>query len=940
MNKNPTATLKEALQKFVEAYLQGRRPNIDEFVKQYPQHESQLKQRIQDLREIDTLFDSIFKIEGSEFEDEMDPHNLVGRKVRNFEIVKLIGRGGMGVVYQAHDTKLDRLVAIKSMPACLLANSTEQARFRHEAKLLASLNHPNIAAIYDIIEHDDGLVYLVLEYVPGQSLAEIIARKTLGLGEVISIARQVAEAVSAAHAKGIVHRDLKPGNIKITPEGRVEVLDFGLAEVLITGDNSGNVTNAKSGRIIGTPAYMSPEQASGEAVDQGTDTWSFGCIIYEMLTGQLPFGGDTATDMLAHIIDSQPDWKCLPQEIPAYIRTLLRRCLEKNPKNRPGDMEIAEMVNTPVPAKLTVSARLRKAVMIVGVAIIVVLFGVTLRLLQEKQISSSLKKIRLVVLPFENLGPSEDEYFADGITNEVTARLTGIRGLGVISRQSAAQYKNERKSTKQIAEELGVDYILEGTIQRGQPSDPNNRVRIIPQLINTSNDTRVWTEIYDDEISDVFRLQSCLAEQVAQALDITLHEQERRRLVSVPTENRDAYEYYLQGNKYYYGDKFKSSIETAIAMYETAIKLDSRFALAYAQLSMAHMRMYWYRHDHSETRLNKAKDAALTALNIDPDLPEAHLALGRYYYQGHLNYDRAVDYLKTAQKGQPGNSDILLHIGAIQRRQGKFEKALSNLKKASELNFYSDALEVGTTLVLMRKYAEADKLYARYISLTPDLPMAYDHRARLYLLWKGDTKTARKVLEEALLNVTSKEEEPDPAPRDVLFFNIDCLEGHYDEALDRLPLKSGNVNDINADDALRYAIVYGFMNKKELEREYCEHARDILVRRIHEDPNNPWLHISLGIAYAGLGRKADAIGEGETAVELLPVSTDALRGPRLVEDLARIYVMVGEHDAAIDRIEDLLDRPSEMSVQILRLDPTWKPLRNHPRFKKLVAAGE
>ncbi|MBL7144972.1 MAG: protein kinase, partial [Phycisphaerae bacterium] len=530
IDDNEKHTLEEALQQFVNSQLRGQEPDIEELVKQYPEHEHQIRTKLHKLLKINNLFDSLVKTDESDFEDITDEYDLVGQKVGTFKIVEIIGRGGMGVVYLAHDTKLKRSVAIKSIPAKLASDSNSRTRFRREAEILASLNHPNIAVIHDIIEQDESAGFLVLEYIPGETLAEQIAHESLKLKEALSIGQQIADAVSAAHKKGIIHRDLKPSNIKITPDGRVKVLDFGLAKPYSSEGKKSDVTATEPGRVIGTPVYMSPEQARGKPTDHRTDIWSFGCIMFQILTGLLPFEGETATDTLARIIEREPDWEALPESTPTNIRVLLRRCLEKDPNRRLGDIadaaiEIKETLRKPLVAP---TSKLRRIAMIIGaVAIGIILSVITLKFILQKEIQSSIQQIRLVVLPFDNLGPDEDEYFAAGITDALTARLAVIEGLGVISRQSAIQYKNRETSAQQIAKELNVDYILEGTIQRERPSDPTSRVRIIPQLIRASDDMHVWAQTYDDDMSEVFQVQTKLAEQVAQALDITLLEPER-----------------------------------------------------------------------------------------------------------------------------------------------------------------------------------------------------------------------------------------------------------------------------------------------------------------------------------------------------------------------------------------------------------------------------
>ncbi len=881
-----------------------------------------------------------------------------GSQIGPFRIEQELGRGGMGVVYLAHDKKLDRPVAIKSLPAELMGNAMIRKRWKREAQVLASLNHPNIAAVYEEIEGGEG--YLVLEYVPGDTLAERITHGPIRLEEALPIALQVAEAIAAAHEKDIIHRDLKPGNIKITPDGKVKVLDFGLAKA-VAGESSGNESTAtEPGKIIGTPAYMSPEQARGKPVDYRSDIWSFGCVLYEMLTGEIPFKGETASDTLANILNKELDWQVLPQTTPANIQVLLRRCLEKEPRRRLqhiGDavIEIRETLNPPLATPPATSptlvslepgaaakTRLRRIGMIIGATAIVVAAGIAVWLVKKKPALPLSKEIRLVVLPFENLGSADDEYFAAGITDAITARLAVIRGLAVISRQSAMQYKKREKSAQQIANELRVDYILEGTVQRERPSDPNSRVRIIPQLIKAANDTHVWAQPYDNDMGDVFRVQSDLAERVAQALNVALLEREQRALRSRPTENMEAYNYFLQGNEYYHRSRHEDDWKISIQMFERAVELDPKFALAYAQLSRCHAQMYWehYTH-HTSERLEMAKKAVDRALELEPDLPEAHLALGHYYYRGHLDYDRALEQFAIARKDLPNDSDLLSSIYYVQNRQGKFEEALANLKRASELDPRSNILasDLVTTFAWVRNYPEALRYCDRAIALAPDLPNPYRFKASLYLRWEGNTEKARAVVEEALKKIRSPEE-----------FRIgweiafDVYEGKYQEALDRLSLKSEDPDE-DTDSmysfipkAIRYARIYGYMNETESAKKYYDKARNILEAKIQQQPDDSRFRSTLGIAYAGLGRKEDAIREGNKAVELLPITKEAIRGYYRRENLAQIYVMVGEFDLAINQIEFLLSIPGGLSIPLLRLEPVWAPLREHPRFKKLLKA--
>ena len=901
--------------------------------------------------------------EAQNHRDELvnDPaENLVDKAVGHFRITEVIGQGAMGVVYKAYDGRLDRVVAIKTISPHLLEDRQTQERFRREAKTLAALSHAHIGAIYDILDQADGYTYLILEYVPGQTLAERIMHGPLPVRESLSIGLQIAESLAAAYEKGIVHRDLKPGNIKITPDGNTKILDFGIARTLagaaaagagLADEQAVRETSTHPGHLIGTPAYMSPEQARGKPADHRTDIWSFGCVMYELLTGKVAFEGETVSDTIACVIERDPDWDSLPADVPANIRVLLRRCLEKDAYNRLqhiGDaaVEIRETLNPPATAppvtapspNVAVRTRSPRVAMAIASAVTIVLILVAAKFVLEQRAGTPSEEIRLVVLPFENLGSPEDEYFAAGITDAITARLATIHGLAVISRQSAMQYKKRGKSAQQIADELRVDYILEGTVQRERPSDAASRVRIIPQLVNASNDTHVWAQAYDNDMSEVFQVQSDLAERVAEALNITLAEREQQALRSRPTENMKAYDYYLRGNQYQNRSYLESDLKIAIQMYEKAGELDPKFALAFAQLSRSHATMYWFYYDHTPERLEMAKKAVDRALQIDSGLPEAHLALGRYYYYGHMDYERALEQSAIVRKSQPNNSDLLSFIGYVQRRQGQFEEALANIKKASELDPLSNNViyELGQTFRWMRDYPQAMSCFDRAISLAPDVPGPYQAKAKLYLLWEGNKEKTRLVLEQAAKNISSFAGDIDIV---LTHLWLDILDGKYQEALNQISsskLEIFSSQDVYLPKAELCAQIYGLMGNKQLERDYYESAAGILEARIQQEPNDARFRSALGIAYAGLGRKQDAIREGKLAVELLPVSKDAMRSFYRAKDLAQIYVMAGEFDLAIDQLELLLSMPGELSVPLLQLEPAWAPLRDHPRFRKLI----
>ena len=574
---------------------------------------------------------------------------MIGKTISHYKILEKLGGGGMGVVYKAHDTKLDRFVALKFLPPHFSADEEEKQRFIHEAKAASALEHANICNIHEFDETEDGQLFIAMACYEGETLKKKIERGPLKLEEAANIAIQTASGLNKAHKKGIVHRDIKPANVFLTSDGVVKILDFGLAKL------AGRTKLTKTGTTLGTVDYMSPEQTRGEKVDHRTDIWSLGVVMYEMITGRLPFKGDYKQAVSYAIVNEEPEpMTGLRTGVPMELERIVNKCLTKAPDERYQhvdelivDLNKSKKNLERQPIKALKGDRTRsfkkiiRSLGFVSVTALVVL-GVYLIYSQffapsEESLVSERKM--LAVLPFKNLGPPQDEYFSDGITDAITARLAGIHGLGIISRQSAIQYKNSKKSTQQIGEELGVEYILEGTIQRERPADPTSRVRIIPQLIKADEDIHLWADTYDENMTEIFRLQTEIAERVATALDITLLEPELRALEEKPTGNLEAYDYYFRGMDYVFRSNNEEYMRIAVEMFQKAVALDPTFAMAYAMLSRSHSRIFWYRYDYTEDRLAKAKRAVDKALTTKSDLPEAHYALGQYYYHGFLDYD-------------------------------------------------------------------------------------------------------------------------------------------------------------------------------------------------------------------------------------------------------------------------------------------------------------
>jgi TolB-like protein/Tfp pilus assembly protein PilF/predicted Ser/Thr protein kinase len=751
-----------------------------------------------------------------------------GTMVSHYRIVEKIGAGGMGEVYLAEDTSLKRQVALKFLPLQLVADPDAKTRFTREAQAAASLSHPNIAHVYEVSQFH-GRPFFAMELVEGQSLRDIVKRGDIPLDKIIDYATQICEGLQEAHAVGIVHRDVKPANIILSKRGRPKIVDFGLAAI------RGTEKLTQTGSTLGTIGYMSPEQVQGREVDHRSDLFAFGVVLYELIAGKRPFEGENdAATMNAINTQSPQPLARYRADVPDDLQRIVTKLLEKDPQLRYQraegvipDLKRLIVASTSYIAPAAPKPRANKV--LVGAAIVllaVVAAGVVYKLLAPGQREMSEGKKMLAVLPFENLGSSEDEYFADGITEEILTNLARLSGLGVISRTSAMQYKNTDKGLREIGKELGVDYVLEGTIRRDKTGEIS-RVRIHPQLIRVSDDVHVWADRYDAVLSDVFEVQSSIAEKVAQALNVTLLETEREALAEQPTENTEAYDYYLRGKQYYSIGAGRDDHRSAEAMHLKAIELEPEFALAYAELGIVYTDMYWDFYDRTEQRLATAKEAIDRALELAPDDPVTHLALGWYHYHGHLDYERALNEFAVVLEKEPSNSLAIASIAWVKRRQGQWDEAIEGLRKATKLNPREPHLqyELGLTLAVCRRYEEAEHHYDRTIDLAPDYLWAYLMKSWLHGFGLGDTKQARRVLEEAL--------ERNGRWPQLTFFEwlYDFMDGDFDQALQHIT-KPGDIYLSEGSDSSDYYLckgeVYRHLDQTDLMIPLYDSARLIL----------------------------------------------------------------------------------------------------------------
>ncbi|HKQ19667.1 MAG TPA: protein kinase, partial [Candidatus Eisenbacteria bacterium] len=526
-----------------------------------------------------------------------------GTRIGNYEVVTPQGSGGMGEVYRARDTRLDRTVAIKSLPHAFAAEPERLARFEREAKLLASLSHPNIAAIYGL-EEVNGSPYLVLEFVEGETITEQLARGPFSVREALDVAIQVASAIEAAHARGIVHRDLKPGNVMRSPLGIVKVLDFGLAKGGAREDGSGEVLSASptlaasgtaQGVVLGTAPYMSPEQARGKAVDRRTDVWAFGCFVFECLAGRRAFVGETTSDVIARILEREPDWNVMPAGVPSRLRDLVRRCLTKEVEKRPRDIGDLRREMDDIVAQMSLPASHSTGATVLP---------------------------SLAVLYFENLSSdSDNEYFCSGITEDILTDLSRIRGLRVASRNAVERYRGAPVDLPRVASELGVISVLEGSVRRS-----GDRVRISAQLINAADGFHLWAERYDRKLDDVFAVQEEIAKSIAEALRVTLTPKESKGLVKNRPDDARAYDLYLRGRARY-GAYTPEGIQEALELFQQALGLDSGYALAWAGVADCHGQMLQYgAAEDSQKTAKLGLEAARRAIALSPRLAEGHKA--------------------------------------------------------------------------------------------------------------------------------------------------------------------------------------------------------------------------------------------------------------------------------------------------------------------------
>ncbi|MGH7631085.1 MAG: protein kinase domain-containing protein [Gemmatimonadales bacterium] len=863
-----------------------------------------------------------------------------------------LGRGGMAVVFLARDLRHERPVALKVLNAELLAVLAAE-RFQREIRVAARLQHPHIVTVLDSGEAA-GRLWFTMPFVDGESLRDRLHRDgPLPLDEAIRIAREVADGLEYAHRQGVIHRDIKPENILLSG-GHALIADFGIARALgaesapTDGPAAGQLT--RTGLIIGTPAYMSPEQASGEpALDARTDLYSLAVVLYEMLAGAPPFTGPTAQAVMAkHFSGEVPSLREARPAVPEGIETAIRKALAPAQDDRFATAgELAEALErgrlappTVLPAGGTSGARTSSAGgrsvlaarLAVALGLLVALGAAVGWWLAHRKAADEVAPRRLAVLPFENVGAAEDEYFADGVADAVRGKLSALPGVQIIASSSSDQYKNTTKSPQEIGRELGAQYLLVGKV-RWQKGGGANRVQVSPELIQTASATTRWQQPFDAPLEDVFRVQVDIANRVADALDLALGAGAQEQMTERPTRNLAAYDAFLRGERLSHrvGVTDVSALQQAVPAYEEAVALDSSFALAWAQLSRAHSTIYVNSARPLEDA-ERARSAAERAIALGPGVPQAYFAKALYLSAIRLEHARALEEVARGRRLAPGDAELLSMAGLAEQQLGRWEAAVAHFREAQSLDPRSlaTARRLGRVLLWLRRYPEAREACDYALRLSSASPDVLDMKLMTFL-GQGDLAGARAALRDAA-------PEPEPTRRIAhlaRFFYLFWMLEDEDQRL-LLRLTPGAFDDDRGAWGLTLARTHALRGDTAAARVYADSARIALQRQVVANPRDAFVRANLGVALAMSGRRADAVREGEQALKLEPIATNGITGPLAQFSLVHTYVILGDQDAALARLEPLLRIPFYVSPAWLRIDPTFTPLRNHPRFRELM----
>ena len=857
-----------------------------------------------------------------------------------------LGHGAMGITYRAIDKVLDRLVALKIINTNLGSRSTEaRERFMREARAAAALRHPNVATVYQFgVCEETGQFFYAMELIEGETLEERVRRLgPLDVLTTIDIALQVTAALAAAEEHGLVHRDLKPGNLMLVSVGNsVKVIDFGVAKAVAEKTNAMGLTH---GGFVGTPAFASPEQFTNAPVDVRSDVYSLGATLWFLLTGHMLFSGRT----IEEIRDTRrsiplPVEQLKAARVPRRFAALLKSMLAIEPAARPGTHDLAARLRH-CAAQASGGQRTR----IVLVAALTLILGASgffvsrsLRTHPATAGSASSPappEKSIAVLPFENRSEEkENAYFADGVQDEILTRLSKIADLKVISRTSTQHYKSAPGNLPEVARQLGVAHILEGTVQKR-----GDTVRVNVQLIKAANDSHLWAETFDRKLTDIFSVESEVAKAIAEQLRAHLTGQEEQVITARPTDNTEAYDAYLRGLAY----TLRGAITPANALeaqkyLRESVRLDPKFALAWALLSNVEARGYVAQALQPTVALREeARQAVETALTLQPNLGEAVLAKGYYHYGCLKDHDTAVRYFEQARQFLPNSSRIAESLAYVTRRRGQWDQSEAYFNEAERLDprnvnlFAQHAL----SYAMLRRFPEALRKFDHVLNITPDDVDTLAEKAAIAQA-EGDLARASALLAPLHPAADLNQALETQVYQAILERRAASVIPRLKEILARPDPALGYING-----ELRFWLAWAqeVGGDHAAARESWREARRELEPLLKKQPENDRLIGYLALTNMGLGDKAAALALVERAMAVNPTEKDAMTGPIPIEILARVAAQMGEPDRALVALQKLLSIPYggpltanvPLTPALLRLDPMFDPLRSDPRFQEL-----
>lgn len=855
---------------------------------------------------------------------------------------QVLGRGTMGVTYCAEDISLQRKVALKIINADFSRhNSAARERFIREARAAASLRHPHIATVYQFgIDETTGQCFCAMEYIEGETLEERIRRSgPLDVATVLEIARQIASALVAAEKQKVVHRDLKPGNVMIAPNDEtdsvtVKIIDFGLAKAL--GETADPRLLTQDG-FVGTPAFASPEQLQRAPVDLRSDVYSLGALLWYLLTGHLPFG------------DRAPAKAPLEQlhgaHVPARFAQLLCAMLEKEPSARPGARELFAKLQT-FPRQS--ASRGNRLLLASCGALLIIVAGLAFHFSRSppppaklaqfpEQVSIPEKSI--AVLPFENLGDEKGSAsFALGVQDELLSNLAHIAALKVVSRTSVLQYKaGTPRNLPEIARQLRVAFVVEGTVRT-----IGDRVRVSAQLIDARTDLHRWAQVYDRSLDDVFGIQSEIAQTIAQQLDAAIDPAEKAAIETQPTHDLEAFTLYNQARVLLdtttFNSRGKANLLEAAQLLGEAVARDPNFLLAWCELARAHDSLYFLGLDHLPTRVSLGESAVNTALKLQPDSGEAHLARALHLYQCYLAYAPAMAELEIARRTLPNNAAVFTLAGYINRRQGKMDESVRNFEDALALDPRNLFIfqQTSVSYSSLRRYADAAAELDRALLIAPNSIELRLARAEVDLNWHADTRPLHAVIATILARNPAAAADIAGGSLFVAFCERDTAA--IDRAVAALGDGSFGPNAMQFRQIFWKGLAARVRGDNAAAMAAFQAARDEQNRKVLAEPDYAPALCLLAVIDAALGKKEEAIREGRRAVELLPFARDSVNGAHMIEFLAVTYAWCGEPALACEELTAALKVPGSLSYGQLKLSPMWDNLRGNARFEKILAS--